>query len=42
MDSDFSNYDTLIEYIKRLDEVRGTSFEQVYPELHKLLQNASK
>jgi len=42
MDSNFSNYDTLIEYIKRLDEVRGTSFEQVYPELNKLLQNASK
>lgn len=38
----FSNHRTLDEYIKNLDEVRGTSFETTYPELHQLLKDASE
>lgn len=40
MDFNFSNINTLNEYINNLDEVRGTSFENTYPELSNLFKNA--
>ena len=42
MDFAFTNHRTLNEYIRNLDEVRGTSFETTYPELYQLLKDASQ
>jgi hypothetical protein len=42
MDFAFTNHRTLDEYIRNLDEVRGTSFETTYPELYQLLKDASQ
>jgi len=38
-ESDLKNHHTLIEYIKNLDEVRGTSFAKTFPNLNKILHN---
>lgn len=39
MDERESNISTLFEYVKNLDEIRGTSFEETFTEFNKLLKN---
>jgi organic radical activating enzyme len=41
MDFEFSNHVTLLEYIRNLDELRGTSFENTFPELNQILKDAT-
>lgn len=42
MEFDFSNHRTLMEYINNLDEIRGTSFDETFPEFSKILKDAAQ